>query len=68
MFFQYYVYTFYFFHLKKFHHILSFRHDAFHFGGKDGVVDVILFVVVYNGTRITINHIVHDGKLLLLFL
>jgi hypothetical protein len=47
---------------------LSFRHDALHFGGKDGVVDVIVFVVVYNGTRITINHIVHDGKLLLLFL
>lgn len=68
MFYQIYVSTFYFFHFKKIHHILSFRHDAFHFGGKDGIVDVIVFVVVYNGTRITINHIVHDGKLLLLFL
>jgi uncharacterized iron-regulated membrane protein len=57
-----------FFHLKKFHHILSFRQDAFHFGGKDGVVDVIVFVLVYNGTRNTINYIVHDGKLLLIFL
>jgi hypothetical protein len=67
MFFQYYVYTF-IFSLKKISSHFGFRQDAFHFGGKDGVVDVIVFVLAYNGTKITINHIVDDGKLLLLFL
>jgi hypothetical protein len=36
------------FYLKKFHHILSFKQDAFHFGGKDGIVVVISKVTSYN--------------------